>query len=108
MASGKRDNILGFVCHFIMMISNFICFSQLLKSIKFGNLNEYYAISEESERDYEFTMAWADCVAKGDDLGLGALHGTLVVSGVFDDAELRTVGLAQETLEFAIRRPRAL
>ena len=32
--------------------------------IKFGNLDEFFALSSESERDYAYTVSWIDCLAK--------------------------------------------
>jgi FAD/FMN-containing dehydrogenase len=41
------------------------------ESIKFGGLDEFYAINEESERDFEYTVAWVDCLSQGSALGRG-------------------------------------
>ncbi|URX63030.1 FAD-binding oxidoreductase [Luteibacter anthropi] len=41
------------------------------ESVKFGNLDEFFAISEESERDYEYTVAWIDCARRGAGAGRG-------------------------------------
>ena len=43
-------------------------------SLRFGGLDEFFALSEESDRDYEHTVARVDCVAKGASLGRGILH----------------------------------
>ncbi len=40
------------------------------ETVKFGNLDEFFAISEESEK-YEYSVSWVDCVSKGDALGRG-------------------------------------
>jgi len=42
-----------------------------MESIKFGNLTEFFAISEDSDRDFEYTVAWVDCLGKGSQLGRG-------------------------------------
>lgn len=40
-------------------------------SQRFGNLKEFFALSAASDRDYEYTVAWIDCSASGNDLGRG-------------------------------------
>jgi FAD/FMN-containing dehydrogenase len=42
-----------------------------MESIKFGNLTEFFAISEDSDRDFEYTVAWIDALACGASLGRG-------------------------------------
>jgi FAD/FMN-containing dehydrogenase len=41
------------------------------ESIKFANLQEFFRLSELSDADYEYTVAWIDCIAKGASLGRG-------------------------------------
>jgi FAD/FMN-containing dehydrogenase len=41
------------------------------ESVPFANLSEFFPISAESERDYEYTVAWVDCTARGAHLGRG-------------------------------------
>ena len=41
------------------------------ESIKFANLAEFFAISAASDADWEYTVAWVDCLAKGAALGRG-------------------------------------
>jgi FAD/FMN-containing dehydrogenase len=38
---------------------------------KFANLDEFFELSAASERDYEYTVAWIDCAARGAALGRG-------------------------------------
>lgn len=38
---------------------------------RFGHLREFFALSEASEPDYEYTVAWVDCTARGSALGRG-------------------------------------
>jgi len=38
---------------------------------RFSNLDEFFSLSEASNRDYEYTVAWVDCVAKGKSVGRG-------------------------------------
>jgi FAD/FMN-containing dehydrogenase len=42
-----------------------------MESIKFRNLDEFFAVSAESDRGFEYTVSWADCVASGGSLGRG-------------------------------------
>jgi FAD/FMN-containing dehydrogenase len=38
---------------------------------RFGNLPEFFELSRASDRDYEYTVSWIDCVASGKALGRG-------------------------------------
>lgn len=42
-------------------------------SRRFANLSQFFALSEESDRQHEFTVAWVDCAATGKALGRGIL-----------------------------------
>jgi FAD/FMN-containing dehydrogenase len=39
--------------------------------IRFGSLDEFFDLSAELDGQYEFTVAWIDCLAKGKSLGRG-------------------------------------
>ncbi len=41
------------------------------ETIRFSNLEAFFALSAESDRDYEYTVAWLDCAAQGNALGRG-------------------------------------
>ncbi len=41
------------------------------ESHRFRDLSEFFALSTTSDRDYEYTVAWIDCAAKGPALGRG-------------------------------------
>jgi len=41
------------------------------ETIKYGGIADFFSLTEESDRDFEHTVAWADCFAKGDSLGRG-------------------------------------
>lgn len=43
-------------------------------SIRFGNLEEFFSLCAESERRYEYTVAWIDCLGRGPRLGRGILQ----------------------------------
>ncbi len=40
-------------------------------SLRFGSLNEFFALSTASDAGYEYTVAWIDCAAAGRNLGRG-------------------------------------
>jgi FAD/FMN-containing dehydrogenase len=42
-----------------------------VETIRFGNLEEFFSLSAESDRDFEYTVAWVDCFSGGDSLGRG-------------------------------------
>ena len=39
--------------------------------IKFANLKEFFHLNDESEQNFDYTVAWVDCISKGDSLGRG-------------------------------------
>lgn len=41
------------------------------ESFRFNNLKEFFSLSDESDQDWEYTVAWIDCIATGDELGRG-------------------------------------
>jgi len=42
-----------------------------MESIKFKNLDEFFAISKESEQDYEYTVSWVDCFSNNKEMYRG-------------------------------------
>jgi FAD/FMN-containing dehydrogenase len=42
-----------------------------VESLKFANLDEFFEISTKSDADFEYTVSWVDCLAKGPSLGRG-------------------------------------
>lgn len=42
-----------------------------VESVKFSSLDEFFDISADSDRGYEYTVAWLDCVSSGQDFGRG-------------------------------------
>lgn len=39
--------------------------------VRFGSLSEFFELNCPSERDFEYTVAWIDCLARGRSLGRG-------------------------------------
>lgn len=39
--------------------------------VRFGNLDQFFALSSELDAKYEFTVSWIDCLARGKSLGRG-------------------------------------
>jgi FAD/FMN-containing dehydrogenase len=44
------------------------------ETVPFGGLDGFFEASGSSDRDWEFTVAWVDCVARGPKLGRGLFH----------------------------------
>jgi FAD/FMN-containing dehydrogenase len=45
-----------------------------VETIRFTNLGEYLALCKASDRDFEYTVAWVDCLQTGNQLGRGLLQ----------------------------------
>ena len=45
-----------------------------VETIRFANLDEFIALCAESDRDFEYTVAWVDCLGRGKQLGRGLLQ----------------------------------
>ncbi len=45
-----------------------------LETIRFANLDEFLSLSRESDRDFEYTVAWVDCLGRGSSVGRGLLQ----------------------------------
>jgi FAD/FMN-containing dehydrogenase len=41
------------------------------QNIKFPNLDEFFILSREIDKDFDYTVAWIDCVSTGKNLGRG-------------------------------------
>ncbi len=41
------------------------------ETIRFGNLAEFFDLSQASDAEFEYTVAWIDCLANGSSLGQG-------------------------------------
>ncbi len=48
---------------------------------RFESLDEFFTLSAESDRDYEYTVAWVDCLARGASVGRG-----IFIRGNHDEA----------------------
>lgn len=42
-----------------------------VENLRFGGLDEFFALSQESDAGFDYTVAWVDCLAKGADRGRG-------------------------------------
>jgi len=51
------------------------------ENIRFENLDEFYALSAESEPGWEYSVAWIDCLATGRSLGRGIFSRANHVAG---------------------------
>ncbi|HEY7712441.1 MAG TPA: FAD-binding oxidoreductase [Candidatus Entotheonella sp.] len=40
-------------------------------TIRYGNLDDFFSLSRDSDTTFDYTVAWVDCLAKGRDLGRG-------------------------------------
>jgi FAD/FMN-containing dehydrogenase len=52
-----------------------------VETIRFRHLDEFLALCAESDRDFEYTVAWVDCLGRGKQLGRGLLQRANHASG---------------------------
>jgi FAD/FMN-containing dehydrogenase len=45
-----------------------------VETIRFTNLDEFLRLTSESDREFEYTVAWVDCLGRGKQLGRGLLQ----------------------------------
>jgi FAD/FMN-containing dehydrogenase len=45
-----------------------------LETLRFANLDEFFGLCEEADRNFEYTVAWIDCLGRGKHLGRGILQ----------------------------------
>lgn len=45
-----------------------------VETIRFANLDRFFTLCEESDREFEYTVSWIDCLARGRRLGRGLLQ----------------------------------
>jgi FAD/FMN-containing dehydrogenase len=45
-----------------------------VETIRFENLDEFLSLCAESDQDFEYTVAWVDCLARGKQVGRGLLQ----------------------------------
>lgn len=66
-----------------------------VETIRFGRLDDFFDLSAESDRQYEYTVAWIDCMARGSHLGRGLfIRGNhAAVNAVPVDAPRRRVSI---------------
>ncbi len=61
----------GFITWVEIQLKRVTSTAVLAETIKYQNLSDFFTLSKESDKDYEYTVAWIDCLASGDDLGRG-------------------------------------
>jgi FAD/FMN-containing dehydrogenase len=42
-----------------------------VETVRFGNLDEFFDLNAESERNFEYTVSWIDCTTRGSKMGRG-------------------------------------
>lgn len=76
-----------------------------MESIKFGHLDDFFAITQDSDATYEYTVSWQDCLARGASLGRGIfMRGNHAQSGARDLALHRAprIGVPFDFPSFAL------
>jgi FAD/FMN-containing dehydrogenase len=78
------------------------------ESIRFRNLEEFFALSEASERDYEYTVSWIDCAFAGKRLGRGLFNRGNHAPALMDARQVPSSlpsGVAQSKLRVPLTPP---
>jgi FAD/FMN-containing dehydrogenase len=61
----------GFITHATIRLKRVASAFLTGQSIKFGNLDEFFALSAASTSTHEYTVSWIDCLGSGASLGRG-------------------------------------
>ena len=70
------------------------------ETIRYDSLDEFFALCDESDRDYEYTVSWVDCAGTGKRLGRG-----LFVRGNHAPASSEPRAFASKTKTFPVTPP---
>lgn len=54
-----------------IQLKSIISPAMAVQTVRFGNLAEFFALSEESADEFEYTVAWIDCLGKESHVGRG-------------------------------------
>ena len=71
-----------------------------VETIRFGQLDDFFDLSAQSDRQYEYTVAWIDCMAQGEHLGRG-----LFIRGNHTSADVAPVDAPQRQLSIPVDLP---
>jgi len=61
----------GLITHATLQLRRIASPWMIAESHRFRSLSEFFLLSAASDRDYEYTVAWIDCAARGEALGRG-------------------------------------
>jgi FAD/FMN-containing dehydrogenase len=61
----------------------------MVETIRYADLAQFTALSAESDADFEYTVAWVDCTARGAQLGRGLLQRARHAPGLTGTAPAR-------------------
>lgn len=75
------------------------------EDLRYGNLDEFFALSEASRADWEYDVAWLDCLASGVALGRGVFSRARHVSWPQDSAPPRVRPAWQPRLAMPVDLP---
>jgi FAD/FMN-containing dehydrogenase len=74
------------------------------ESIRYKNLDEFFALARQSDQEYEYTVAWVDCLAKGAKTG----RGLFVRGNHAEYVEGKPARASRRRLKFPVDPPFAL
>jgi FAD/FMN-containing dehydrogenase len=69
------------------------------EDVHFGSLDEFFTLARESDATWEYTAAWVDCLAQGENLGRGVFSRARHATGVAAEPPSRD---ARYTIPFAL------
>jgi FAD/FMN-containing dehydrogenase len=73
--------------------------------VKFGGLEDFFALSRESERDFAYTVSWIDCLASKNNLGRGLFIRGNHATQSLDDAALKVAASRSATYRVPLDLP---
>ncbi len=74
-----------------------------VKNIRFESLKEFFEISKKANQEYEYTVAWIDCLAKDEAMGRGVF---MLGNHSENDGELKVHG--SRRINFPVKPPFSL
>jgi FAD/FMN-containing dehydrogenase len=95
----------GIITTVTLQLSRIASSNMAVQTIPFGHLRDFFALSKESDASHDYTVAWVDCLARGDRLGRGIFsRARQADDGVLELAENRGPSVPMDAPGFLLNR----